>query len=204
MADQEYEHMVDITGDPELWNRCYTVHSLVVIGSTEENGDYNFAPKHMSMPLGFGPYFGFMGTPRKTTYQNIEREKVFTVSYPSPDQLVFSSLMASRREADDSKPVVDEIPTVEAQQIEGKFLKDSYFQLECKLSQILGKFGEWEIIAGEVVSAHVHKDALKREGHDISDDSPLQEHPLLAYLHPGRFSTIKESNVFPIPKNFKR
>lgn len=204
MEEQQDSEMVEITDDPNMWNRCYMVHSLVVIGSTEENGKYNLAPKHMAMPLGFGPYFGFMGTPRKTTYRNIEREKVFTVSYPSPEQLVISSLTASRREDDDTKPIIDQVPTVEAQKIDGKFLKDSYFQLECKLSQMMGKFGEWEIIVGEVVAAYVHRDALKKEGDDADYGDQIHDHPLLAYLHPDRFSIIEESNAFPFPKKFKR
>lgn len=204
MEEQQDSEMVEITDDPNMWNRCYMVHSLVVIGSTEENGKYNLAPKHMAMPLGFGPYFGFMGTPRKTTYRNIEREKVFTVSYPSPEQLVISSLTASRREDDDTKPIIDQVPTVEAQKIDGKFLKDSYFQLECKLSQMMGKFGEWEIIVGEVVAAYVHRDALKKEGDDADYGDQIHDHPLLAYLHPDRFSIIEESNAFPFPKEFKR
>jgi flavin reductase (DIM6/NTAB) family NADH-FMN oxidoreductase RutF len=204
MAEQQEAEMVDISNDPQMWNRCYMVHSLVVVGSTEEDGSYNFAPKHMAMPLGFGPYFGFMGTPRKTTYRNIKREEVFTVSYPGPDQLVISSLMASQREDDDSKPIVDQIPTVDAQRVDGQLLKDSYFQLECKLSQMMGKFGEWEIIVGEVVAAYVRQDVLKEEGDDADYGAQIHDHPLLAYLHPDRFSIIEESNAFPFPKDFKR
>ncbi len=196
--------MVEITDDPQMWERCYTVNSLIVVGSTEKDGNYNFAPKHMAMPLGFGPYFGFMGTPRKMTYRNIEREEVFTVSYPRPDQLIISSLTASQREQDNTLPVIKKVPTTDARQIEGKFLKDSYFQLECKLSQTLGKFGEWEIIVGEVVAAYAHQDALREQGDDADEAKHIQQHPLLAYLHPNRFSIIKESNAFPFPKQFKR
>ena len=196
--------MVNITDDPEMWNRFYSVHSLIVVGSMEENGNYNFAPKHMAMPLGFGPYFGFMGTPRKMTYRNIKREKVFTISYPRPEQLVISSLTASRREDDDTLPIIEQVPTSDAQDIEGKFLKDSYIQLECKLSEMLGKFGEWEIVVGEIVSACAHKDALREEGDDADEDNQIQQHPLLAYLHPNRFSVVEESNAFPFPKDFKR
>lgn len=201
---EENGSMIEITDEGNLWNRCFMVHSLVIVGSKEASGAYNLAPKHMAMPLGFEKYFGFMGTPRKTTYQNIEREKVFTVSFPRPDQVVLSSLTASRREADDSKPIIDRIPTVDARKIEGKFLKDSYFQLECRLSEMLGKFGEWEIIVGEIVAAYVHEDVLRREGEDRNDGRLLRKHPLIAYLHPDRFSIIKKSHAFPFPKDFKR
>ncbi|MDZ7716767.1 MAG: flavin reductase [Balneolaceae bacterium] len=196
--------MIKIDIDENLWSRCYTVHSLIIIGSKEENGDYNLAPKHMAMPLGFNNYFAFMGTPRKSTYKNIEREKVFTVSYPRSSQIVLSSLAASAREEDATKPIVETLPTVEAQEIEGQFLEDSYFQLECKLSEMMGKFGEWEIIVGKVLTAYVSEDMIRKDGDDSDGNKLIYNSPLLAYLHPDRFSVIKESNKFPFPKDFKR
>lgn len=204
MAEKHSKPMIDITGEPNLWDHCFTVHSLVIIGSKEEDGRYNMAPKHMAMPLGFGPYFAFMGTPRKSTYRNIEREEAFTVSFPSPEQLVISSLTASQREKDDSKPVIDEIPTINAKHIDGKLLKDSYFQLECKLHKIMGNFGEWEIITGKIVGAYIHQDYVRKEGDDRNNARLIRKKPILAYLHPDRFGIIKDSNVFPFPKNFKR
>ncbi|SHE89394.1 NADH-FMN oxidoreductase RutF, flavin reductase (DIM6/NTAB) family [Fodinibius roseus] len=204
MADQSSSPMIDITDNPNLWTRFFMVHALLIIGSKEKDGSFNMAPKHMAMPLGFGPYFGFIGTPRKTTYRNIKREEVFTVSFPQPDQLVQTSLAASPREDDDSKPVIEAIPTVKAQIIEGVFMENSYLQLECTLHEIMGKFGEWEIIVGEIVAAYVHEDALRKEGEDSRDNKIINDSPLLAYLHPNRFSIIKKSHNFPLPKDFKR
>ncbi|MEX2435554.1 MAG: flavin reductase [Balneolaceae bacterium] len=204
MANQTNSNMIEITDDPNLWTRFFMVHSLMIIGSKEKDGSFNMAPKHMAMPLGFGPYFGFMGTPRKNTYRNIKREKAFTVSFPGPDQVVFSSLAASTREEDDSKPVIQTIPTVDAKLIEGKFLENSYLQFECTLHEILGKFGEWEMIVGEIVAAYVREDSLRKVGDDADDNNLINRSPLLAYLHPNQFSTIKKSNNFPLPKDFKR
>ncbi len=203
MADQK-TNMIEIDLDQDVWSQCYTVHSLVVIGSKEETGAYNFAPKHMAMPMGFSNQFGFMGTPRKRTYRNVKREKAFTVSYPKPSQLVMSSLTATRREDDDSKPILDQIPTVASKIIDGKFIEDSYFHLECKLTECLGKFGEWEIVVGEIVAARVQKEAARKRGNGMDESKLIYESPLLAYLHPDRFSIIKESHVFPYPKEFKR
>lgn len=204
MNDDASLPMVEIELDRNLWNRCYSVHTLVVVGSREEDGEYNLAPKHMAMPMGFSPYFGFMGTPRKSTYRNVEREGVFTVSIPTPEQVVTSSLAASQREEDDSKPVIHSLPTVPARKIDGYFLEDAYFHLECRLDQIAGKFGEWEMLVGEVVAAYVHDEALRRSGEDEEGGGRIYEAPLLAYLHPDRFSVIRESNAFPFPRNFKR
>lgn len=203
MANQK-TNMIEINLDEDVWSRCYTVHSLMVIGTKEENGSYNFAPKHMAMPLGFSNHFGFIGTPRKSTYRNVQREKVFTVSYPKPSQIILSSLTATRREDDDSKPILDEIPTLPAKLIDGKFLEDSYFQLECKLTECLGKFGEWELVVGEIVAARVQEESARRTGNGMDEGKLIYDSPLLGYLHPDRFSEIKESHVFPYPKEFKR
>lgn len=203
MADHK-TNMIEIDLDQDVWSQCYTVHSLVVIGSKEESGGYNFAPKHMAMPLGFSNQFGFMGTPRKSTYRNVKREKAFTVSYPKPSQLVVSSLTATRREDDDSKPILDQVPTVASKVVDGKFIEDSYFHLECKLTECLGKFGEWEIVVGEIVAARVQKEAARKRGNGMDESKLIYESPLLAYLHPDRFSIVKESHVFPYPKEFKR
>ena len=204
MSEKENSNMIEIEVTNDLWNRFYSVHSLVIIGSKEPDGSFNMAPKHMAMPMGFSNYFGFIGTPRKSTYQNVEREKVFTVSYPRPDQIIISSLTASRREKDDSKPILDKIPMVDAQKIEGKFLENSYFNLECKLSEIMGKFGEWEFIVGEIVAAYVNEDAMRKETNDFDGTELVYKSPILAYLHPDRFSKIKKSNAFPFPEDFKR
>ena len=204
MSEENSDEMIELDVEQDIWSRAYTVHSLIIIGSKEEDGNYNFAPKHMAMPLGFSNHFGFIGTPRKSTYRNIQREKVFTVSYPKPSQLTVSSLAATQREDDDSKPILDQIPTAPAQEIEGYFVKDSYFQLECKLTECLGKFGEWELIVGEIIAARIDKRMSRKISDSAGEGQLIYNNPLLAYLHPNRFSVIKESNVFPFPKEFKR
>lgn len=196
--------MIDITEHKNLWQDCFMVHSLVMIGSREEDGAYNFAPKHLAMPMGFSRHFGFMGTPRKSTYQNVKREGVFTVSYPRPEQLIISSLSASMREEDYTKPVIDQIPSVPARLVDGRLLEDAYLQLECRLTQILGDFEEWRLLVGEVVAAYIHDEAYRKYGEDGDDGELIHRSPLLAYLHPNRFTEISDSRSFPLPKNFER
>lgn len=195
-------NMVPLDLTENLWNRLYSVHTLVIIGSREEDGAYNFAPKHMAMPLGFSPYFGFMGTSRKTTYRNVKREGVFTVSFPKPSQIILSSLAASPREQDHSKPVIKEFQTVDAEKIDGEFIQDAYLHLECELDSIVGTFGEWELVVGKLVAARAAESALKQM--DIDDNDLINNAPLLAYLHPDRFAVVDQSQAFPFPEDFKR
>ena len=188
-------------GDP-IWDRFFSVAPLVLIGTREENGADDFAPKHMATPLGWDNYFGFVCTPRHATYQNARREKVFTVTYPRPTQVVLTSLAASGRCDDDTKPSLAALPKFPARTVPGSFVADGYLFLECELDRIVDGFGVNSLIAGRIVAALVHPDALRVSERD--DNDLINELSLLAYLNPGRFARIDESFSFPFPTDFQR
>lgn len=185
-----------------LWDQIFTVSPLVVVGSTEEDGTPNFAPKHMALPLGWDHYFGFVCTPRHSTYQNIKKSGEFTVTYPKPNQILVTSLTAARRRKDDTKPELETMPRFPASEIEGYFLKEGYLYLECRLEKIVDGFGVNSLILGEVVKARADEQFVRRPSRD--DNELIYNNPLLAYLYPGRFSIIEESQAFPFPKKFKK
>lgn len=185
-----------------LWEQVFTVNPLVIIGSMEDDETPNFAPKHMAFPLGWDHYFGFVCTPRHSTYQNIKREEVFTVTYPKTDQVILTSLTAYRRRKDDTKPELETMPRFQASEIDAYFLEGGYLFLECRLNKIVDGFGENSLILGEVVRAHADKKFVRRPSRD--DNELIYHHPLLAYLYPGRFSIIRDTKAFPFPKKFKK
>ena len=43
--------LVEIDPGDGIWNRFFTVNPLVVIGTQEEDGSFDLAPKHLAMPL---------------------------------------------------------------------------------------------------------------------------------------------------------
>lgn len=186
----------------ELWEQCFVVAPLVLIGSRDASGSYDFAPKHMATPLGWGPYFGFVCTPRHSTYKNVEERRAFTVSFPRPNQVVQASLAAAPRMEDDTKPSLGALPTFEATAIDGAFVSDGYFFLECELERVVDGFGDNSLIAGRVVKAHVDKEFCRCSDRD--DGELTWQCALLAYLHPGRFATITSSYSFPYPADFHR
>lgn len=185
-----------------VWEQFHTVSPLVVIGSKDIDG-YDLAPKHMAFPLSWENYFGFVCTPRHRTYQNVVREKAFTVSYPRPDQVVLASLTASARcHEDASKPVVDALPTFPATCVDGVLLQDGYLYLECELDRIVDGFGQNSLIAGKVVGAFIHEDSHLHEDRDAGE--MIQAAPLLAYLYPGRFAEVRDTKAFPFPADFRK
>ncbi len=186
-----------------IWQRFFSVAPLVLIGTRDERGQLDFAPKHMAMPMGWENYFGFVCTPSHKTYQNIIDTEVFTVTYVRPTQLLLSSLAASPRcENDENKTILERFDTFSASEIEAEFLQDGYVFLECQSYQIIDNFGENSLITGKIIAAHVDEDALRTSEQD--DAELINRSPLLAYLHPYRFSTIHQSNLFPLPANMKK
>lgn len=193
-----------ITLDPAfpIWDRVYTVAPLVVVG-TKEGKNYDLAPKHLAMPLGWSNYFGFVCTPRHKTYHNAKREGGFTVSYPRPDQVVMASLAASPRcGSPGKKPIVSNLNTVPAEMIDGVLLEESYLWLECSLDRIIDGFGVNSLIVGQVLTAKADPRIMKTSDYD--DQDLLGEAPMLAYLPPDRFSELNESYSFPFPANFEK
>jgi flavin reductase (DIM6/NTAB) family NADH-FMN oxidoreductase RutF len=194
--------LVALDVDQPIWERCFTVAPLVVVGTLEQDGTYDLAPKHMAMPLGWGNYFGFICTPRHHTYSNIRRSNVFTVSFPRPSQVLTTSLTATPRCDHDQKPSLNALPTTRATVINGVFLQNAYLNLECKLLRIVDDFGDNSLITGKIVAAQVDEAALRSSDRD--DQDLLRQAPLLAYLSPGRFATIDRSQAFPFHEGFQR
>jgi flavin reductase (DIM6/NTAB) family NADH-FMN oxidoreductase RutF len=200
--------LVTLDPDRSLWERVFVVAPLVVIGTAETDGSYDLAPKHMATPLGWGPYFGFVCTPRHATYRNAKRDGAFTVTFVRPSQVVLAALAAAPRsdgkgaDGPGAKPSLQTLDTTPASVVRGQFLADGYLFLECELEQVVDGFGENSLIAGRIVAAHAHPDSMRIS--DADEAERLAEAPLLAYLHPGRYAEIAETHAFPFPAGFKR
>jgi flavin reductase (DIM6/NTAB) family NADH-FMN oxidoreductase RutF len=155
----------------------------------------------MAFPLGWANYFGFVCTPRHSTYGNAKRTGSFTVTYPKPADLVMTSLTAAPR-CDDEKPILNVTDTFPAQRVVGEFMSSGYLFLECELVQIVDGFDVNSLIAGRVVAAYAQPEALRRIDRD--DAEILLDVPQLAYLYPGRFAVIDETEAFPFPAGMQR
>ncbi len=202
MSKSNERRLVSLDVDSPIWDSFFMVAPLVLVGTREPDGSYDLAPKHMVAPLGWQNYFAFVCTPRHGTYGNAQREGVFSVSFPMPSQLLFTSLAASPRCDDGNKLSLRALETFPASRIDGQLVQDSYLYLECELDRMIDDFGENSLIIGKIVAAQVREESLRRVERD--DHDLLRAHPLLAYLHPGRFTTITESNAFPFPAGMKK
>lgn len=202
METTHEEQIIPLSLEQPIWDCVFTVAPLVVIGTRELDGTFNLAPKHLVTPLSWKNHFGFVCTPSHATYQNIKRERVFTVSYPRPTQMLLASLTAVPRENDGSKPALALLPTFPARQIKGLFIEDAYLYFECELDRIIDGFDINSLIASRIIAAYVATDSLRQS--DKDDGSLLADAPLLAYLNWGRFALIRDSFAFPFVGGFKR
>ncbi len=202
MSERNSDTLIELDLGSSIWEKFYTVFPLVVIGTREADGSDDLAPKHLAIPMSWQNHFGFVCTPRHRTYQNIEREKQFAVTYARPSQTVLASLAATPRCEDGSKPITDALPTFAPQHVNGAFLRDGYLFLECELERFVDKLGDNSLIIGRIVAARISESALRSSDRD--DQDLIMETPLLAYLYPDRFAEISSSYTLPFPAGFKR
>jgi flavin reductase (DIM6/NTAB) family NADH-FMN oxidoreductase RutF len=202
MPPDDADTLIPLATDRPIWDRFFTVSPLVIVGSREEDGRYDLAPKHLAMPLGWENYFCFVCSPRHATYHNVRRHGAFTVSYPRPTEVLLASLAAAPRCDDLSKPSLLVLPTFPARRVDGALVKGCYLFLECTLHSVVDGFGPNSLIVGTVVAAAAHEDSLRAGDRDESDQ--VFQSPLLAYVSPGRLAEIKQTTAFPFPKGFSR
>jgi flavin reductase (DIM6/NTAB) family NADH-FMN oxidoreductase RutF len=183
-----------------LWKQVFAVAPLVLVGTKEGDG-YDFAPKHMAMPLGWEGFYCFVCSPRHATYRNVEAHPQFTVSFPGPEQILESSFAAGGRLADDAKPTLAAVTTAPACVVDVPVVDGCALYLECELERIVDGFGPDSLIVGRIVSASAAREA--RRGAQVDDADLVHRLGLLAYLAPGRFAVVRDSLAFPYPIDFR-
>jgi len=194
--------LIELDVSQPIWDEFFWVAQLVLVGTREADGSHDLAPKHMAIPMGWQNYFGFVCTPRHHTYANVKRDGVFTVSYPRPSQLVLTSLAASPRCGEEDKPALSVLPVFPASRVDGVLVEGAYMYLECELDRIVDGFDVNSLIVGRVVAARVADDHERMS--EADDQALVHDAPLLAYLHPGRFTNIEQSFSFPFPAGMKK
>lgn len=194
--------LVELDMSAPIWDAFFHVAPLVIVGTTEPDGTPDLAPKHMCGPMGWSNLFGFVCSASHGTYRNVERVGAFTVSYPEPSQIVQASLAAAPRLDDDTKPSLSVLPTIPALQVDGVLLADARLYLECVLERVVDDLDDNSLIIGRIIAARGIEAALRDPDRDDAD--VLANSPLLAYLPPGRFASIADSNSFPFHDGWRR
>jgi flavin reductase (DIM6/NTAB) family NADH-FMN oxidoreductase RutF len=197
----EPEQLVELSTETPIWERVFTVAPLVLVATREGDG-HDVAPKHLAMPFGWENYFGFVCSPRHSTYRNLAEHPEFTVSFPGADRLLQTSMAAGGRLDDRSKPSLAAVPVIPARAVDGVLVEGCVLYLECALDRVIDGFGENSVVVGRIVAASAPRAALR--GADVDDADLLHRLRPLVYLSPGRFATAGETYSFPFPADFRR
>jgi flavin reductase (DIM6/NTAB) family NADH-FMN oxidoreductase RutF len=200
-AELQRRGLVSLELTSPIWERFYMATPLAVVGTLEEDGSPDLAPKHMLTPLGWENYVGFVCCPNHGTYRNVVREGEFTLSFPRPDGVVAASMAAAPRCDEDQKPSLELLETFSAVRARGPLVADCYLYLECVLHGTWDVFGPNSLVAGEVVAAHVSEEGVRRPDRD--DGEVVAGEPLLVYLPPGRYARVSDTQAFPFHKGMK-
>lgn len=201
-SDLTSPRLVDLDTRLPVWDQFFMVAPLVVVGTREAGGGDDIAPKHMVSPMGWQNHVGFVCTPTHGTYRNIQRDHCFAITFPKPGQWLQTSLTAMPRCDDNSKPGLQHVQSMRTPLLDCPALVDGYLYLECKLERIVDGFGPNSLIVGTIDAAQIDSDYLR--GAERDDQDLIHAAPLLAYLSPGRFAVVSESQSFPIPAGMQR
>lgn len=194
--------IVDIEVGPGMWERIHEVFGLVLVATTDPDGQPDVAPKHLAMPMSWQNHFGFVCAPHHATYRNLLATGVFTVNFPRPQMLLQTSLAAAPRASDGSKPTLQMLDTEPASAVDGVVVRGCRLWLECTLREVVEDLADNALVIGEVVAARAPAGSLR--GLDVDDQDLLAADPLLAYIHPGRITTISSTQAFPYHAGFSR
>lgn len=184
-----------------VWDRFLMIAPLVIVGS-REGEQIDFAPKHMVTPFGWENRIGFVCAPHHHTYQNIRRERSYTITYPQPADVLLASLSSSPRCSDDSKPALHAIPSFESDHVAGSYPENGSLFFGLELEQIIDGFGRNSLIIGQIVEAMAHPDALLVS--EADDRKRLHDHPILAYVSPGYYAKVDRVDAFPFAEGWKK
>ena len=185
----------------DLWEQVFVPAPLVLVGTVDEDGTVDLAPKHQATPLGWGDWYGFVCTSRHRTYANARRTGQFTVSYPTPDQVVAIGQAAAHR-VDGDKPTLAVVEQIPAVAVDGALAARASLWLECEVDRIVEGFDTHDLIVGRIIRAAAPSWAIRDPDRD--DAEAIHAHPSLVFLSPARFASVSETLAFPFPSEFSR
>lgn len=193
---------VSVPTDTPVWEKFPMLAPLVLVGTIEMDGEPNIAPKHLAMPVSWDNLFGFVCHPNHGTYRNAVAQGSFTVSFPTSEMILHTSLAAAPRASDGSKPTVQALPLKPSKVVDGVLVDGCRLQLECELDRVVEDLGENVMVIGKVVAVHVAEQMLR--DFDVDDSDLIHNSPLLAYVHPGRVANVANTVSFPFHQGFSR
>jgi flavin reductase (DIM6/NTAB) family NADH-FMN oxidoreductase RutF len=182
--------------DQPIWDRFFSVAPLVVVGTRNADGSHDLLTTHQGFTLAPANLFAFLAPPEDAAVENSLRTRTFAVSFPQPHQVAEASLAAAVAGREGRHPMSAEIPTFPTRRIDAVLMTGARLFLECETDRVVEHLGGRVLVIGRIVAAHLDRDSRRLSERD--DYDLLENHPLLAFIAPGRFAAIEHTDAFPM------
>jgi len=182
--------------------RYFSVKPIVLVTTLGPSNIPNVAPKTQCMDVGrHEEYFAFVCTPKHHTYQNAKANKEFVANYPGPELIEEVSATSQFAENVDEVALAG-LTGIPSLVVKPPRIRECRVHLECKVMEVKD-LDVASIILGKIVARSASQEVSFERGKAEESISLLLNHPLLAYVYPNHYTTIRAATEFIFPKNYK-
>jgi len=182
--------------------RYFTVKPIVLVTTLGPRDIPNVAPKTQCMDVGRDEdYFAFVCTPKHHTYQNAKANGEFVVNYPGPE-LIHKVSAASQFAENVDEIALAGLTSIPSLVVKPPRIKECRVHLECMVEEVKD-LDAASIILGKIVARSANKEVSFERGKAEESINLLFNYPLLAYVYPNHYTTIRAATEFTFPKNYK-
>jgi flavin reductase (DIM6/NTAB) family NADH-FMN oxidoreductase RutF len=135
------------------------------------------------------PLYGVLVSPKRFTFELLEKEKGFTVNFLMHNQSQIIAKLGSTSGRDIDKLDRLNINVKPAENVNGMIMQTSYAAYECEKSD-MHEYGDHFLIVGRIISIHVAQDILREK--DIIDEKKVS--PVM-YFGKDRYLTIDPDSL---------
>jgi flavin reductase (DIM6/NTAB) family NADH-FMN oxidoreductase RutF len=147
--------------------------------------DRNLMPAAWHTPISAKPpLYGALISPKRHTYNLLEKEGGFTVNFLMLEQAQLIARLGSTSGRDIDKPNHFKIPTTRAKKVNGLIMSSGYATYECEKHD-MHEYGDHYLLVGHIVLIHIAEEVLK--GKEMVDEKKVR--PAL-YFGKDRYLTI--------------
>ena len=152
--------------------------------------DRNLMPAAWHTPISARPpLYGVLISPKRYTYDLLEKETGFTVNFLMLEQAQLIARLGSTSGRDIDKPDHFKIPTTRTKKVNGLIMTSGYATYECEKYN-MHEYGDHYLLVGRILLIHIAHEVL--QDRDLVDEKKVR--PAL-YFGKDRYLTIDPATL---------
>lgn len=159
--------------DVDAAYRLLAPRPTIMISTINNQGQVNAAPFSFTMPVSIKPsLIAFASVPSHHTFRNIKLNGEFVVNIPS--ETILKKLWITGQKFPEGVNEMEKagLTPIPSGTVKPPRIAECVAQIECKMCWIK-KAGDHHLVVGEVLKAHVQKNALKEGLLDVDRVKPI-------------------------------